>query len=104
LFHTCDFGASGALNAWFDQVARARETFRYTENGPEGLLTGKRAIIVAASGGTPVGSETDFATPWLEFALGFLGITDVEVIAAERLMAAREAAEAAEAAVGRLAA
>jgi FMN-dependent NADH-azoreductase len=99
-----NFGAPGALKAWFDQVARAGVTFRYAADGPEGLLKGKRAVIVAASGGTAVGSEIDFATPWLTFALGFLGILDVEIIAADRLMAAPENAEAAAAAVGRLAA
>lgn len=99
-----NFGAPGALKAWFDQVARARETFRYTETGPEGLLTGKRAVIVAASGGTAVDSDIDFATPWLRFALGFLGIADVEVIAADRLMAEPAKAEAAEAEIARLAA
>ncbi len=99
-----NFGAPGALKAWFDQVARPRLTFRYTEDGPVGLLEGKRAVVVAPSAGTAVGSEADFATPWLTFALGFLGIRDVEVIAAERLMAAPENAEAAAAAVGRLAA
>jgi FMN-dependent NADH-azoreductase len=99
-----NFGAPAALKAWFDQVARARETFRYTETGPEGLLTDKRAVIVAASGGTAIGSEIDFATPWLRFALGFLGVRDVTVIAADRLMRAPENAEAAAAAVERLAA
>ncbi len=99
-----NFGVPAALKAWFDQVARARETFRYTETGPEGLLKGKKAVIVAASGGTPIGSEIDFATPWLRFALGFLGITDVEIIAAERLMAAPENVETAEQAVAALAA
>jgi FMN-dependent NADH-azoreductase len=99
-----NFGVPAALKAWFDQVARVGVTFRYTENGPVGLLEGKRAVIVAASGGTQVGSEIDFATPWLKFAMGFIGITDVEVIAAERLMAAPENAEAARAAVDKLAA
>ncbi len=49
--------------AWIDMIARARETFRYTETGPEGLMTGKRALVVVASGGVPVGSAADFATP-----------------------------------------
>ncbi len=87
-----NFGVPASLKAWIDQIARARLTFRYTENGPVGLLTGKKAYIVVASGGTPVGSEIDFATPWLKFVLGFIGITDVEVVAAERLMARGEAA------------
>lgn len=99
-----NFGVPAALKAWFDQVARARETFRYTETGPEGLLKGKRAILAVASGGTGVGSEIDFATPWLRFMLGFLGITDVEIVAADRLMMEPEAAERAEAEIAALAA
>ena len=81
-----NFGVPAALKAWIDQVARARVTFRYTENGPEGLLIGKRAIIVAASGGTGVDSDIDFATPYLRHALGFIGIHDVQVIAADQQM------------------
>lgn len=82
-----NFGIPAALKAWVDMVARARLTFRYTENGPEGLLRGKRAYLVAASGGVAVGSDADFATGYLRHVLGFLGITDVEVMAADRLMA-----------------
>ncbi|SDU27600.1 FMN-dependent NADH-azoreductase [Stappia sp. ES.058] len=81
-----NFGIPAALKAWVDLVARARETFRYTESGPEGLLTGKRAILVLASGGTTVGSEIDFATGFLKHIMAFVGITDVTVIAADRLM------------------
>lgn len=87
-----NFGVPASLKAWIDQVARARLTFRYTEYGPEGLLTGKKAYILAATGGTEVGSAIDFATPWLTFVLGFLGITDVEVIAADRSMLRGDAA------------
>lgn len=79
-----NFGVPASLKAWIDQVARARLTFRYTEHGPQGLLTGKKAYVLVATGGTEVGSAIDFATPWLKFVLGFLGITDVEVIAADR--------------------
>jgi FMN-dependent NADH-azoreductase len=80
-----NFGIPAALKAWVDMVARARLTFRYTENGPQGLLEGKKAYVVIASGGVPVDSPVDFATPYLRHALAFIGITDVEVIAAERL-------------------
>jgi len=80
-----NFGVPAALKAWVDMIARARLTFRYTENGPEGLLKGKRAYVVIASGGVPVDSPVDFATPYLRQALAFVGITDVEVIAAEQL-------------------
>ena len=81
-----NFGVPASLKAWIDQIARARLTFRYTEQGPQGLLTGKKAYVLVATGGTEVGSAIDFATPWLKFVLGFLGITDVEVIAADRGM------------------
>jgi FMN-dependent NADH-azoreductase len=81
-----NFSVPAALKAWIDLIARARETFRYTEAGPEGLLTGKRALVAVASGGVPVGSAMDFATPYLRHALAFVGITDVEFIAAEQLM------------------
>jgi FMN-dependent NADH-azoreductase len=87
-----NFGVPASLKAWVDQVARARLTFRYTEHGPEGLLTGKKAYVLVATGGTEVGSAIDFATPWLKFVLGFLGITDVEVIAADRGMLRGDAA------------
>ena len=80
-----NFGVPAALKAWVDMIARARLTFRYTENGPEGLLQGKKAYVVIASGGVPVDSPMDFATPYLRQALAFVGITDVEVIAAEQL-------------------
>ncbi len=81
-----NFGVPGALKAWIDLVARARVTFKYSENGPVGLLKGKRAIIVTASGGTSVDSAVDFATPYLRHALGFLGINDVTIIAADQQM------------------
>ena len=80
-----NFGVPAALKAWIDMIARARLTFRYTADGPEGLLTGKKAYIVIASGGVPVDSPVDFATPYLRQALKFVGITDVEIIAADQL-------------------
>jgi FMN-dependent NADH-azoreductase len=90
-----NFGVPAALKAWIDKVARARETFRYTDHGPEGLLKGKKAYIVVASGGVAVDSELDFATPYLRHALRFLGITDVDVVAAELLNSAGEQSVAA---------
>ena len=81
-----NFSVPASLKAWADLVARAGTTFQYTPNGPEGLLEGKKAYITVVSGGTPVGSEFDFMTPWLKFFLGFLGIKDVEVIAADGTM------------------
>jgi FMN-dependent NADH-azoreductase len=89
-----NFGVPAALKAWIDQIARARVTFRYTEQGPEGLLKGKKVYLIVATGGTAVGGAIDFATPWLKHVLAFLGITDVEVIAAERQMIQGDAARA----------
>lgn len=80
-----NFTIPASLKAWIDMIARARVTFRYTESGPEGLLEGKKAYLVVATGGVPVGSPVDFATPYLKHALGFIGITDVEIVAAEKL-------------------
>lgn len=79
-----NFGVPATLKAWIDMVCRVGRTFRYTSGGPVGLLEGKRAIVVVASGGTGVGSEIDFATPYLRHVLGFVGIDDVEIVSAER--------------------
>jgi FMN-dependent NADH-azoreductase len=78
-----NFSIPAVLKAWIDMIARARLTFRYTENGVEGLLKGKKAYVVVPSGGVPVGTPVDFATPYLRHALGFVGITDVEFIGAQ---------------------
>jgi FMN-dependent NADH-azoreductase len=80
-----NFGIPATLKAWIDMIARARLTFQYTAAGPEGLLHGKRAIVVVASGGVPVDSRADHATPYLRQALGFVGITDIEIVAADQL-------------------
>lgn len=80
-----NFGPPAALKAWADLVARAGTTFRYTETGPEGLVPNKPAYIVYASGGVPAGSPMDQASTWLTTFLGFLGITDVTLVAAEGL-------------------
>ena len=81
-----NFGPPAVLKAWADLVARAGTTFRYTANGPEGLLTGKKAYLAIASGGTPVGADFDYMSRWLTFFLGFMGITDVEIVAADGIM------------------
>lgn len=80
-----NFGVPASLKAWVDLVARRGVTFNYTENGPVGLLEGKRAIITVASGGTEVGSDIDFATGYMRHVLGFIGITDVLFVKADRL-------------------
>jgi FMN-dependent NADH-azoreductase len=81
-----NFGIPASLKAWIDQICRVGETFSYTENGPVGHLTGKRAFVVITSGGIGSGSEVDFATNYMKHVLGFIGINDVEIIAADRLM------------------
>ncbi len=86
-----NFTITAQLKNWLDQIARAGVSFRYTEAGPEGLLKGKRAIIAYSAAGTPLGSDMDHASGYLRFMLGFLGITDVEFIAADRLAMDREA-------------
>jgi len=81
-----NFGVPSGVKAWMDLVARAGRTFAYTEEGPQGLVTGKVAYIVSASGGVPLGSPVDFATPHLTQFLQFLGFTEITVIDAGGLM------------------
>jgi len=75
-----NFSIPASLKLWIDLIARPKETFAYTENGPKGLLEGKRAIIVMASGGVPIGSDYDFASNYLRHVVGFVGITDVTLV------------------------
>ena len=79
-----NFGIPATLKAWIDMICRRRLTFRYTDEGPVGLLAGKKVYVVVASGGVALGSDADFATSYLRHALGFIGLTDVEFIAADR--------------------
>ncbi|MEM6858347.1 MAG: NAD(P)H-dependent oxidoreductase [Pseudomonadota bacterium] len=83
-----NFGVPAVVKAWADLVARAGTTFKYTENGPVGLLEDRKVYLAAASGGTPIGANFDFMSSWLKFFLGFLGISDIEVIAADGIMGA----------------
>jgi len=80
-----NFGVPAALKQWIDLICRVGETFQYGENGPEGLLSGKRAFVTVASGGVPVGSPMDHATGFLTQVLGFIGITEVTYISATGL-------------------
>ncbi|WP_170476807.1 FMN-dependent NADH-azoreductase [Ruegeria arenilitoris] len=80
-----NFSIPAALKAWIDLVARVGLTFKYTENGPVGLLQGKRVVLAIASGGTAVGSEIDFATDYARHVLGFMGISNVDVVAADQM-------------------
>ncbi len=79
------------LKNWFDIIARAGVTFNYTEQGPKGLLTGKKAIVVTTRGG--IHKETDSMVPYLKTILGFVGITDVEFVYSEGLAMGLESAE-----------
>ncbi len=78
-----NFGIPASLKAWVDMICRARVSFRYTENGPVGLMKGKKAFIAIASGGTRLNSEIDFAGSYLRHVLGFIGIDDVVFIQAD---------------------
>ena len=80
-----NFGVPSTLKAYFDHIARAGVTFRYTANGAEGLLTGKKATVLAARGGKYVGTPKDSQTTYVRDFLGFIGITDVEFVYAEGL-------------------
>ena len=94
-----NFTIPSNLKTWIDYVARAGRTFRYSEKGPEGLVTGKQVIIVAARGGVYAGNPAlDFQLPYLKSVLGFLGMTDVEVLEVEGTAYGPDAAEKAVAA------
>lgn len=91
-----NFAVTSPLKSWFDHLAVRGKTFRYTENGPEGLLKGKKAYVVVASTGVYSDGPTkaiDFASPYIRHMLGFMGITDVEVIRVEGLAFGEEAAQ-----------
>lgn len=80
-----NFSVPATLKAWIDLVCRAGLTFKYTPDGPVGLLEGKRVIVVLASGGTQLDSDIDYAAPYFRHIMGFIGITDVTVFAADAL-------------------
>ena len=101
-----NFGIASTLKTYIDHLLRAGSTFRYTENGPEGLVKGKKAYIVQASGGVysqgPL-QAYNFQDTYLKRVLGFIGISDVEVISIEGIALGAEAAEKAlQAAAGRV--
>jgi len=96
-----NFGVPSTLKTYFDHVARAGETFRYTANGPEGLLQGKRACVIATRGGRYAGTARDLQSAFVRQFLGFIGITDVEFVYAEGLAMGEEARVAALAEAGK---
>lgn len=91
-----NFGDSTQLKGYFDWIARAGVTFRYTAEGkPEGLITGKKLYITVARGGKYLGTPLDTQTTYLKTMLGFLGMTDVTFIYAEGFAMGPESAAAA---------
>lgn len=88
-----NFGVTAQLKNWIDAIAKVRVTFQYTANGPQGLLTGKKVYVVATRGGIHRDLPSDTQVPYLRQVLGFLGMTDVEVIYAEAQGMGPEASE-----------
>lgn len=87
-----NFGIPSSLKAYFDRIARAGITFKYTETGPIGLLENKTARVFAARGGVYAGSDFDTQTPYLKHFLNFIGISDIKFVYAEGLNMGEEQA------------
>ena len=85
------------LKSYFDFIARPRVTFQYSEKGPEGLLKGKKAVVLAAFGGFHQNQPTDLVTSYMKAILGFVGITDVQFVYVEGIGFGPEAVEKAQA-------
>lgn len=75
-----NFGIPATLKQWVDYIARAGQTFRYTENGPQGLSGIRDAYVVVATGGTAVGSDWDHASAYLSTVLGFIGVENIHIV------------------------
>ena len=88
-----NYGIPAQLKHWIDAIARAGVTFRYTAQGPEGLLKGKTVYVALARGGRHRDTPADTQVPYLRTVLGFLGMTDVHFIYAEGLNMGNESAE-----------
>lgn len=88
-----NFGVPVQLKTWIDAIARAGVTFRYTENGPQGLIHGKKVYVALARGGMHRDTPNDSQVPYLKSVLAFLGMTDIEFIYAEGLAMGAEYAE-----------
>ena len=80
-----NFSVPATLKAWIDLVCRAGITFRYTPEGPVGLLEGKSADIVITTGGVPLQSPADFVSGYLRQVFGFIGIDGINIVSAERM-------------------
>jgi FMN-dependent NADH-azoreductase len=90
-----NFGAPSSLKAYFDHIARAGVTFRYTPQGPVGLLTGKKVYVFATRGGAYAGTPLDTQTTYVRDFLRFIGIDDVEFVYVEGLSLGAEQKDAA---------
>ena len=91
-----NFGMSSTLKTWFDHVFRAGVTFRYTEEGPEGLLKGRKAVVIESRAGfysEGPAAAMDSQEPHIRTLLGFMGIDDIDWVRAEKLAFGPEAAE-----------
>ena len=86
-----NFSVPATLKAWIDQVCRAGVTFEYSEQGPKGLLQGKRVDIIITTGGVPLSSPVDFVSGYLTQVFNFIGISDVNIIAADGMAIDAEA-------------
>ncbi|EOK5706638.1 FMN-dependent NADH-azoreductase [Vibrio vulnificus] len=80
-----NFTVPTQLKNWIDLIARAGVTFTYTDQGPKGLIEGKKAVVVTTRGGIHKDAASDIITPYLKTVLGFVGITEVEFVYAEAL-------------------
>lgn len=89
-----NFSVPTTLRAWFDHVLRPQVTFGYSEAGPKGLVTGKKAILALSRGGPYIEGVTDHQEPYLRGLLAFIGITDVVVVRAGKTAMGPEAREA----------
>lgn len=87
-----NFGVPVQLKAWIDAIARAGVTFRYTADGPQGLVTGKKVYVALARGGLYRDTPADSQVPYLKSVLGFLGMNDIEFVYAEGLAMGQESA------------
>ena len=87
-----NFSMPASFKAFIDLLFRSKETFTYGETGPVGLLENKQVFVVVTSGGTEIGSEVDFLTPWLKHCLNFLGVEKVHFIHADKYSPEKEEA------------
>ena len=90
-----NFGVPSQLKNWIDAISRAQVTFRYTANGPEGLLKDKKVYVALTRGGLYRNTPNDTQTPYLQTVFGFLGMTDVQFVYAEGLAMGSEAEQSA---------